>query len=437
VKRVAVLAAAGGLLAIGVASACGSSSSGASGTSDASAGPHHDHAHADAGVALLDAADAPFDAPIDAPIDAADAPPSFACDFVGPDFDAGADADQLLPPAWPDAALPNLVPVIASPVIEKRTFGPGSCEVAQGCTTAGTRRLLRFDIHTENAGPGDLVIGSPTSPDRPAQWFDWDPCAGYWRLKGFADYFLVRPDCSVAASGLKRAFCIGDDAEYIPDAGKNPPFYSCEYQGLHVGWYDGYEQGCDCQYVDITGVAPGDYVLEAKLNTLHVVAESSYMDDSATLRVTIPPDTDGGVVDGGPVDPTAACRMGEFGSSRDCGWESEGTRSCSPGDLVEVGCADGLNPIDGGASDAGDAAACLPWVGHSAEDPVLRVCEGSEPCLHGRPGWLGDSDDTCGDYGPIVTFPCPPGGAYDVLTGAHQSGATYVCTTGVLPRVDP
>ena len=53
--------------------------------------------------------------------------------------------------------LPNLVPVIERVQIQTRTFSAASCEVVEGCTMPGRRRLLRFDLKTPNIGQGDQI----------------------------------------------------------------------------------------------------------------------------------------------------------------------------------------------------------------------------------------------------------------------------------------
>ena len=59
-------------------------------------------------------------------------------------------------------------------------------------------------------------------------------------------------------------------------------------QGLHVGWEDVYPNDIDCQWVDITGVPAGNYLLKVAINTAGYLPESDYTNDTATVPVTIP-----------------------------------------------------------------------------------------------------------------------------------------------------
>jgi hypothetical protein len=57
---------------------------------------------------------------------------------------------------------------------------------------------------------------------------------------------------------------------------------------LHVGWEDVYPNDIDCQWVDITGVPAGNYLLKVAINTAGYLPESDYTNDTATVPVTIP-----------------------------------------------------------------------------------------------------------------------------------------------------
>ena len=63
--------------------------------------------------------------------------------------------------------------------------------------------------------------------------------------------------------------------------------YDCTYQGIQVGWGDLYPSTLDCQWIDVSDVAPGDYDVCVFLNTARLIPESNYDDDSGCAPVTI------------------------------------------------------------------------------------------------------------------------------------------------------
>lgn len=381
----------------------------------------------DAGVA---------DAPSAPAKDAGAVPGSDATVFVDVPVVVDLDAPALDVPASLDAAagdvlasldaaagdggpLPNLTPVIQNTQIQERTFGASSCEVMEGCTVAGDRRLLRFDLLTPNIGEADLYLGAPTRAGRPPDMFEFGTCHNHWHLRGYADYRLFDMAGVEVGRGHKQSFCLLDTARYMGMSTDLPAAsrYNCGNQGIHAGWYDLYGRSLDCQYVDITDVPPGTYRLRAQVNAERVVAESRYDDNEVFMTVVIPPrplGPDGGLLN----DPTLACGGADEGLDRDCGWTTEGApRSCTPGARVQVGCN----------------AGCSPAIGVCAGDPMLRICPGDRPCMRGAQ--LAANDDSCpgGDGGPDthlcsnVTFTCPASGRYTILSGAFRAGGAYEC----------
>ncbi len=196
-----------------------------------------------------------------------------------------------LTPCAPGAPCPDLIidedDLRASTVIDTRTFAATDCAVVEGCITqTGTRRLLRFDTATANVGTGDLVLGNPTA----GVCFEWSQCHQHYHFLGFSQYTLYQSDgTTVAATGHKQSFCLEDVEQYPPDPAPDPatPF-TCMSQGLHVGWEDVYPSDIDCQWVDITGVPAGSYLLKVAINTAGYLPESNYTNDTATVPVTIP-----------------------------------------------------------------------------------------------------------------------------------------------------
>ena len=119
----------------------------------------------------------------------------------------------------------------------------------------------------------------------------FDTCHGHYHYHQYAAYRLYSADAGLATTGRKQAFCALDSDRYWSDAG--PSKYDCQDQGVSVGWADTYGSGLDCQWIDITDVAPGDYTLEVEANPARLIAEKDYANNIARVHVTIP---DGGSV---------------------------------------------------------------------------------------------------------------------------------------------
>jgi hypothetical protein len=170
--------------------------------------------------------------------------------------------------------------------IEWQEFRADSCEIAEACVQGtGMRRLLRFDTWTPNIGEADLFLGQPTTP---SDVFTFSPCHGHHHFDSYAQYELLSADaCCVAASGHKQAFCLIDLARYDETIGGPTGVYGCGYQGIQRGYQDIYSSGLDCQFVDITDVPPGDYILRIRVNVDHILNESDYSNNEINVPVTI------------------------------------------------------------------------------------------------------------------------------------------------------
>lgn len=147
-----------------------------------------------------------------------------------------------------------------------RLFEPSDCAIAEGVVGgSGYRRLLRFDTVVMNRGGGDLVIGDRTDPNNPyAESFVFHPCHGHYHIKNFSIYELLTLDGSVVVAGTKQGFCFEDSFKY-EDGGKSHG-YDCRYQGITAGWGDWYYKQLVGQWIDITGVPEGDYIVRVTLN---------------------------------------------------------------------------------------------------------------------------------------------------------------------------
>jgi hypothetical protein len=207
--------------------------------------------------------------------------------------------------------------------VEFQRTSKGSCTVLEGEVAEGDRYLLRFSSNTPNLGPGDLVIGNPANHP---EWFNLETCHRHAHLKEYADYRLWAPQgyqqwqelrsrdrrtCardllaenpSIAAqmvAGRKQGFCVVDllpaavpcaypldpDKYFICDALDG---YSDEsFQGLSVCWADEYYYGLTGQWLDVTDLPDGDYVLEVEVNAEHFYTEADYSNNAAAVNVNV------------------------------------------------------------------------------------------------------------------------------------------------------
>ena len=184
--------------------------------------------------------------------------------------DLGVDQDNLRDSAY----------------ISTENFPADHCAVVEGCVDGtGNRKLLRFDTTTPNYGPGDVFLGDP----RGSSEFVYSACHNHYHFQEYADYRLLDLAGNIVARGHKQAFCLVDlwrPPGLRGDAA--PQFTNCGFQGISAGWADVYNSGLDCQWIDITAVPSGRYVLEVEINPAHVIQEHDYSNNTARTEITIP-----------------------------------------------------------------------------------------------------------------------------------------------------
>ncbi len=169
--------------------------------------------------------------------------------------------------------------------LQWRFFRFKNCAVFEECALPGFRKVMRFTVVTPNLGDADLVLGDP---EQNTELFEFSPCHGHYHLKGYAEYALLRDDEErmTVLIGRKQAFCMTDSFPYTDHAGPRPK-YHCEFQGLSVGWADIYGRDLDCQWLDVTGLSAGKYLLRVTVNPEFRLVESDYENNAATIPVTI------------------------------------------------------------------------------------------------------------------------------------------------------
>ena len=183
-------------------------------------------------------------------------------------------------------------------------------------------RWLRFDTVVVNVGPGQFEAegrgpaasdgtlgvvqrvqdgsGGWTDEATTARMFFAGDGHDHWHVRDFQDWTIasVNDRATPLRRGAKTGFCFWDNYRYGAVA---PAFYhpnttsACVQRsngpvpmGMSVGWGDEYPSSIAFQYIDITGLANGDYVvtLEADLDNEFVEADETNNTAWATIRIS-------------------------------------------------------------------------------------------------------------------------------------------------------
>lgn len=170
-----------------------------------------------------------------------------------------------------------------NPYITTETFSSNACEIQEGTITAGTKKLLRFTTQSQNLGTADLVLGNPAN----STLFEWGACHGHYHFRSFAQYRLLDTTGALVRTGKKVGFCLMDISRIRSTA--NPSArYTCSNQGIQAGWADIYSANLSGQWIDITGLAAGNYILEVTMDPMNLVDEADETNNTSRVNVTIP-----------------------------------------------------------------------------------------------------------------------------------------------------
>ncbi len=220
--------------------------------------------------------------------------------------------------------LPDLQPIIASAELSAATatrLEPSST----GSPTAGLfpadtwfvsdeegRRLLRFATVAANLGDGPLdVIAEPGADGSARTWqrvwtdswhfedhlsgeFVFHPTHDHVHFDAFERYRLLDANGSVVAASEKVSFCLRDSVRLSEEL---PPVTgpmladdgACDgnQQVINAGFGDHYHALLDDQWIDVTGVPPGSYLVEITVDPLNLILESDESNNSATFPVEL------------------------------------------------------------------------------------------------------------------------------------------------------
>ncbi|KAL0965593.1 hypothetical protein UPYG_G00283320 [Umbra pygmaea] len=186
--------------------------------------------------------------------------------------------------------LPDLVPdayyIQSTVYVQRVPMYNLRCASEENCLSSSayrardydTRMLLRFPQRVKNQGTADFL------PSRPRYAWEWHSChQHYHSMDEFSHYDLLDSDGRSVAEGHKASFCLEDSS---CDYGYYRR-YACtsHTQGLSPGCYDTYNADIDCQWIDITDVKPGNYILKISVNPSYQVPESDYSNNIVRCEV--------------------------------------------------------------------------------------------------------------------------------------------------------
>lgn len=215
------------------------------------------------------------------------------CDGADASRCASGVCGDLCRCAPPPDGLPDLTVAVSEVQTQYGTTVPAA-DVAEGCATAAAGvDLVRFATETRNAGTADFVLGPPLCPtpcsDHPGEVCEnpqylCGPAGGYSRphYANYASYELLDGNGQRVAAGAKQGWCLRDQVGSCVT-----PVYTCADQGISAGCSDLYSASASCQYVDVTDVAAGDYLLQVRVDPFDRVSELDEGNNVVRIPVTI------------------------------------------------------------------------------------------------------------------------------------------------------
>jgi Lysyl oxidase len=195
-------------------------------------------------------------------------------------------------------------------------------------------RLLRFTTEIVNVGAGRFAVSGRRSStafgvmSSVRQLLSYDDGStgslrtqavmqysgdghDHWHIRDLQRYTLQRVGSSrEVGRGAKSGFCFFDTHRYrpsLPGAPSSPQYHGCGGQfsltvdmGLSVGWGDVYPWYLSFQWIDITGLPNGDYIVRVQADPYLYFTESTRANNATWTRIRISSNDQVTVLEQGP-----------------------------------------------------------------------------------------------------------------------------------------
>jgi len=169
-----------------------------------------------------------------------------------------------------------------------------TCALEEGCLSDSAynsvggvdrlnlRKLLRFTQKITNIGDADFI-----APTHPNEWQYHTCTKEYHSMRVLTSYELLsqtRERARTVVSSHKASFCL-EDTECANGRKRK---YDCKNeQAISPGCSDIHDAKVDCQWIDLTDVPDGHYILKIEVNPGHLVAERSFANNVLNCDVYI------------------------------------------------------------------------------------------------------------------------------------------------------
>ncbi len=186
------------------------------------------------------------------------------------------------------------------------------------------RRLLVFASAVDNVGAGPLEVRGTRGPsagtmatvqlvrradgsarETPLEGilrYERAETHAHWHLLGFERYELRTPGGETVLTARKAGFCLGDrydsrrsarlrseplQAVWTEECGRGRPDLRDLEEGISVGYGDDYAPYLEGQFVDVTDLPAGTYVLVHLANPGNGLREASYENNAASVSLRL------------------------------------------------------------------------------------------------------------------------------------------------------